>query len=97
MKAHYGYIIETEGADFDPIDVFVGSNYNKSLAFVVNQGKNGMFDEHKIILGCDTLEEAEALYMSNYQKGWDGLDSIKQSNTKKLRGWLQTGNLNEPY
>jgi 5'(3')-deoxyribonucleotidase len=97
MKCHYGYISGTEGADFDPIDCFIGPHLNKSLVFIVNQGKNGMFDEHKIMLGYETLEEAEKAYLSNYEKGWDGLDSIKQTNTKKLREWLSNGNLNEPF
>ncbi|MCK5601226.1 hypothetical protein KAR91_05135, partial [Candidatus Pacearchaeota archaeon] len=97
MKCHYGYISGTEGADLDPVDCFIGPSLNKSLVFVVNQGKDGMFDEHKIMLGYDSLEDAEKAYLSNYQRGWDGLDSIKQTNTKKLREWLLSGNLNEPY
>jgi len=97
MKCHYGYISRTEGADFDPVDVFIGPHLNKSIAFVVNQVKDGAFDEHKIMLGYKTIEEAEKAYFSNYQKNWDGLGSIKQTNTKKLRDWLNNGNLNEPY
>lgn len=97
MNHHYGYITGTEGADFDAVDCFVGPNFNKSLAFVVNQGKDGMFDEHKIMLGFDDIESAEKAYLSNYQKNWDGLMSIIQTNTKKLRDWIQNGNKNEPY
>ena len=97
MKHHYGYIVGTEGADYDPIDVFIGPHVNKSLAFIVNQEKDGMFDEHKIMLGFEDIDSAEKAYYSNYEKGWDGLESIKQTNTKKLRDWLSNGNLNEPY
>lgn len=97
MKNHYGYIIGTEAADNDPIDVFIGDKIGASRAFVVNQGKNNLFDEHKIMLGFDNIEEAEAAYLSNYQKGWDGLISIRQTNTKKIREWIQSGNLNEPF
>lgn len=97
MKHHYGYIKGTEGADFDPVDCFIGPHYNKSLAFVVNQGKNNMFDEHKIMLGFEDIESAKKAYLSNYQKKWDGLMSIKQTNTKKLRDWLRAGNKNEPF
>lgn len=97
MKQHYGYIIGTEGADFDEIDVFLGDETNRSLAFVVNQGFNGMFDEHKIMLGFPDIESAEAAYFSNYEKGWNGLMSIKQTNTKKLRQWLETRSPKEPF
>jgi len=97
MTCHYGYLIGTEGADFDPIDIFIGPNTNKSLAFVVNQGFNGMFDEHKILIGFENIEEAEKAYYSNYQKGWTGLMSIVQTNTKKLRDWTETRSSKDPY
>jgi len=100
MKSHYGYIVNDGGqetADGDKIDVFIGPKLNASRAFVVNQEKDGAFDEHKIMLGFNTIEEAEAAYLSNYQRGWDGLGSIKQTNTKRLREWLNEGNLNEPF
>lgn len=97
MKCHYGYITGTEGSDFDPVDCFIGPHPNKSLAFVVNQGKDGMFDEHKVMLGFESFEEAERAYLKNYEKNWDGLDSMKQTNTKKLREWLKIGNLTEPF
>lgn len=97
MNHHYGYITGTEGNDLDAVDCFIGPAPNKSLAFVVNQGKDGMFDEHKIMLGFESIEDAEKAYMSNYQKGWDGLMSIIQTNTKKLRDWLKNGNKTEPY
>ena len=97
MKCHYGYITGTEGADFDPVDCFLGDKLNASRAFVVNQGKDGMFDEHKIMLGFENIEEARKAYFSNYEKNWNGLISIKQTNTKKLRDWLKNGNLTEPF
>jgi len=92
MKHHYGYITGTEGADFDPIDCFIGDT-NGSLAFVVNQNNpvSGLFGEHKIMLGFKDIEEARAAYLANYQKGWKGLGAIKQTNTKKLRKWLKEG------
>lgn len=96
MKHHYGYIVGTEGADFDPIDCFLGDK-NASRVFVINQGRDGMFDEHKIMLGFDNIEEAQKAYLSNYQKSWDGLMSIVQTNTKILREWLKKGSTTEPF
>jgi len=98
MKHHYGYITGTEGADLDPVDCFIGDTTG-SLAFVVNQinPDSELFDEHKIMLGFKSLEEARDAYLANYEKNWQGLESIKQTNTKKLREWLKIGNLKEPF
>jgi 5'(3')-deoxyribonucleotidase len=101
MKNHYGYIAipGAEGADGDKIDCFIGDKFRNNLAFVVNQKnpETGIFDEHKIMLGFDTIEEAEKAYRDNYKSNWQGFDSIKQTNTKKLREWLQAGNKTEPF
>lgn len=98
MKHHYGYILhENEAGDGDKVDCFIGPKLNASKCFVVNQGKDGMFDEHKVMLAFDTIEEAEEAYRANYKKGWDGLMSIKRTNTKQLRDWLNSGNLSEPF
>ena len=98
MKAHYGYIAKTEGADYDEIDFFLGDKLNASKVFVVNQKKkDGSFDELKIIFGTTNIKEAEELYLSNYQRGWDGMMSIIPTNTKKLRDWLENGNKFEPF
>jgi hypothetical protein len=46
MKAYYGYIKQTEGADGDQIDCYIGPKLNASRVFVINQKKNdGSFDE----------------------------------------------------
>lgn len=98
MKSHYGYITGTEGADYDPVDVFLGDKLNASRCFVVNQkSPDNMFDEHKVVLAVDNIDEAKEVYLSNYSKNWDGIMSISPTNTKKLREWLQTGNKHEPF
>ena len=100
MKAHYGYIVNDGGqetADGDKVDCFIGPKTGASRVFIVNQFKDGMFDEHKVILGAENVDEAREIYLSNYPKGWNGLESIHQLNTKKLREWLKNGNLNEPF
>jgi hypothetical protein len=59
---------------------------------------DNLFDEHKIILGCESVDEALKLYLGNYRKGWESrIGSIVPTNTKQLRMWLTTGNLNEPF
>jgi 5'(3')-deoxyribonucleotidase len=99
MKAHYGYVKRTEGADGDEIDVFIGPKLNASRAFVINQNKpDGSFDEVKIILGCEDRDEAVNLYLAHYQKGWEqNIGIISQTNTKKLREWLAGKTRFEPF
>ena len=100
MKAHYGYIVNGEdGNDGDKIDCFINPDGSGSRVFVINQinPESGLFDEHKIMLGYSNIVAAERAYLENYQKGWTGLGSIVQSNTKKLREWLETGNHTEPF
>jgi hypothetical protein len=97
MKHYYGYIQGTEGADYDPVDCFIGNRLNASRAFVINQGKQGLFDEVKIILGVDNIEDARKLYLSNYSKGQDkNIMSIIPTNCKKIREWLKL-NSKDPY
>jgi len=68
MKAPYGYLKGTEGKDGEEVDVYVGPNKKAEFAFVVHQHKdNGKgFDEDKVILGCDSEEEAKKLYLEHY-------------------------------
>jgi len=90
LKNHYGYIKGTEGFDSDPVDFFLGDKLNASRVFVVNQSQEGIFDECKIILGADSIDEAKIIYLQNYEKGWEkNIISIIPTNTKKLRAWLK--------
>jgi hypothetical protein len=56
-----------------------------------------LFDEHKLVFGVNSEEEARDLYLSCYEKNWKGLGSIAQSNTVKIREWLSSGYKNEPF
>lgn len=78
MKYAYGYIVGTLGADGDEVDAFIGPNLGSRVAYVVNQVDpvTRGFDEHKIMLGFDSEDEALQAYSDSFQKGWDGFDSI---------------------
>jgi len=90
MKAHYGYIKRTEGNDGDHLDVFIGPDLLTDNVWVVNQvnPRTGLFDEHKVILGCATKEKARELYLANYQEGWRGLGSIYRADIHDFRKQL---------
>lgn len=74
MHNTYGYIRGTEGVDGDHIDVFLSDNideWNGARVFIIDQyNPDGTFDEHKVMLGFNDEEEAEAAYLSNYDKEW---------------------------
>lgn len=92
MNNSYGYVLGTTGKDADHIDVFLGENPLSEKAFVIDQvNKDGSFDEHKVMLGFDTVEEAEAAYMSNYEKGWQGLGNITETTVPAFTEWAKAG------
>lgn len=75
MNNTYGYIRGTEGVDGDHIDVFLAEDMDKwdgKYVFVVDQyNPDGTFDEHKVMLGFNSMEEARSAYLSNHEKGWE--------------------------
>ncbi|ELW84347.1 hypothetical protein ACIN5021_1039 [Acinetobacter sp. OIFC021] len=81
MKHHYGYIEDTTGADGDELDVFIknGLEHNPETVYIIRQrNKDGTFDEHKIIIGAENLEDAKNIYLANYEENWTGFAGIKQ-------------------
>lgn len=70
MRAHYGEIRGTEGADGEPLDVYVGSNADSPLVVVVHQQdpSTGEYDEDKALIGFRTVAEALALYRQQYNR-----------------------------
>ncbi|WP_426106341.1 PLxRFG domain-containing protein [Massilia sp. TSP1-1-2] len=99
MNHHYGYIRGTVGADKDHIDVFVGKNLNSDKVFVVDQihPDSGKFDEHKIMLGFDSIDEARAAYQSNYDANWTGGRNITETTLEEFKAWLAGGKTKRPF
>jgi hypothetical protein len=98
MTEHYGYIKGTKGADAAGVDTFVGPAVNSPKAFVVDQASpDGKFDEHKVMLGFNTLEEAKAAYYDNYQPGWKGGENISETTVDGLKDWLKNGETTQPF
>ncbi|ENV36878.1 hypothetical protein F959_01685 [Acinetobacter venetianus RAG-1 = CIP 110063] len=92
LQHHYGYIENTLGADGDEIDVFIKNHLDHipKYAYVINQlNLNGTFDEHKVVIGAETEEEAKVIYMSNYSEGWQGFGSISKLSMKDLNTKIQ--------
>lgn len=90
MSDHYGYIKRTVGADQENIDTYVGKNHDSDKVFVVDQidqSTNG-FDEHKVMLGFDSQEEAVAAYQSNFDKGWK-VGAVNEMTRDQFKDWLK--------
>jgi predicted ABC-type ATPase len=99
MNGHYGYFKRTEGKDGDQVDVFVGLKPRKAHpVFVIDQvdPETGQFDEHKVIMGVGTEQEARELYLSNYEPGWRGLGAITQMHVLPFKKWLASGKTKKP-
>lgn len=96
MNCHYGYIKKTKGADGDEIDVFLNSKPNNSKkVFVINQfNKDGDFDEHKVMVGFATEEEAVNMYKSHYDKDWK-VGPVSSLSIAKLKEWIDSGETQE--
>jgi hypothetical protein len=95
MKAHYGYIRGTRGADGDPVDVFLGPMPESRRAWVLNQtDEGGGFDEHKVLLGFPDERSAVDAYRLSYTPGWSRFKAPVPLSIEQLKWWLQWGDLN---
>lgn len=91
MNNTYGYIRGTEGVDGDHIDVFLSDNPESGNVYVVDQvNKDGSFDEHKVMYGFNSADEARAAYLSNYGEGWQGLGAITPVSKEEFKKWIES-------
>ena len=91
MHNTYGYIRGTESVDGDHIDIFLSDNPTEGKVFVVDQiNKDGSFDEHKVMYGFPDMESARQAYLSNYEKGWQGLGNITEVSKEDFKAWIDS-------
>lgn len=91
MNNTYGYIRGTESVDGDHIDVFLGPDMNSDMVYVVDQvNTDGSFDEHKVMMGFSSLEDARSAYLSNYEEGWQGLGNITGVALDEFKKWIDS-------
>lgn len=91
MNNTYGYIRGTESVDGDHIDVFLGPDMNSDIVYVVDQvNTDGSFDEHKVMMGFSSLEDARSAYLSNYEEGWQGLGNITGVALDEFKKWIDS-------
>jgi diguanylate cyclase (GGDEF)-like protein len=89
--ADYGYFKGTKANDGDGVDVFMGKQPDNGHAYVVDQlDKTGKkFDEHKVVVGVKSAEEAKALYLRHYEKGWKGFGGVTELPLEDFKKWLK--------
>lgn len=96
MHNTYGYFRGTEGVDGDHIDVFLSNDidgWNGRKVYVVDQyNPDGSFDEHKVMLGFNDMDEAKSDYLANYEKGWEDGRRIDVSavNLEGFEKWIES-------
>lgn len=91
MNNTYGYIRGTEGVDGDHIDIFLSDNPTEGNVYVVDQvNTDGSFDEHKVMYGFNSAEDARAAYLSNYEEGWQGLGTITEVSKDEFKKWVNS-------
>ena len=91
MNNTYGYIRGTEGVDGDHIDIFLSDNPTEGNVYVVDQvNPDGSFDEHKVMYGFNSADEARNAYLSNYEEGWQGLGTITEVSKGEFKKWVES-------
>ncbi len=74
MKAPYGFIRGTKGADGDEVDIFLGPDILSPWVYVLHLAgpdEDDGYDEDKVVLGCSDLEDAKRLVLSHYDRPMD--------------------------
>lgn len=91
MNNDYGYIRGTIGVDGDHIDMFLSDSPEQGDVYVVDQvNPDGSFDEHKVMYGFNSVDEAKAAYLSNYSEGWQGLGAITPVSKDEFKKWIES-------
>lgn len=72
MPATYGYFLGTVGADKDHVDVFMGDTLDAPNFWVINQTQpdSAKFDEHKVVAGVTSADEAKRIYLDSFSDGF---------------------------
>lgn len=96
MHDTYGYVLGKIGVDGDHIDMFINDAADLDTfdgnVFVIDQvnPKTGEFDEHKVMYGYPSEEDAKNAYLQNYSPGWKGLGEVTSVPKATFDKWLQS-------
>nr|DAU86464.1 MAG TPA: Chromatin remodeling complex ATPase [Caudoviricetes sp.] len=90
-KHDYGYIRGTKGTDGDHIDVYLSDNPTAGNVYVVDQidQQTGVFDEHKVMYGFGSMEEAVQAYRDQYEDGWK-VGKVTEVSREEFKKWVDS-------
>lgn len=92
MPADYGYVRKTLGADGDQVDCYIGPSPSSKDVWVIDQLdiKTRQFDEHKCMLGYETLQDAISDYVSGYSdgRGFERVMNLRHMSMDEFKIWL---------
>ena len=93
LPAAYGFIPDTIDADQEAIDIwFAISNFvDSSYVYVIDQinPETKAFDEHKVMMGFGSLEDAKKTYIAAYGgTGEDRIGGITTITLPQLSAWM---------
>lgn len=95
MPASYGYIRGSTGADGEQIDVYIGDDVTSDRVYVIDQidAESGDFDEHKVVLGARSEDEAGNLYSQSFSdgRGPDRVGGITEMSMDEFKAWARAG------
>lgn len=90
----YGYFKNTEGADGEGVDVFMGPNPESETVWVIDQQDAGTkaFDEHKVMAGFESRIDAVKAYKQSFSdgKGWARIKDVTQMTIEELKKALKS-------
>lgn len=96
QSVDYGEILDTNGGDGEPIDVFLGPNEDSPWVFIVNQTKRvegqeePVADELKVGLGFWSMDDAKEAYLGMFPSGWDQYDTnIVTASIDAFKDWME--------
>src|SRR5215469_3527784 len=94
MPAHYGYIRNTVGSDFDQVDCFIGKHDKSNFVYIVDQQHpdSGKYDESKCMIWFKNAKHAKKCYMKSFADGsgkkrFQGISGFDIDSFKK---WLKS-------
>jgi len=100
MPASYGYVIDTEGADGDEVDVYLGDAPDSSKVFVIDQvdANTGDFDEHKVMLAFPNLFTALSTYHKGFSdgRGAERVGDVTPMTVDEFKAWLKMEDTTQP-
>lgn len=93
LPDHYGYFNRTEGSDGDHVDCYIGRHPMSSRVFVIDQvdADSGDHDEHKVMLGYETEEQAVSAYKRAFSdgRGAERIGSVEKMDIDEFKKWLR--------